>query len=307
MKNEIKYFYNLEPQTIINKKNYYFFIIDDCHYYLKIYNRNIEDINYLQQLNKNMLNTIILSHEIILNKDKSLISLINNIPYYLFKTCINEKALIKLSDISYLSNKKINYDSKLIKNTWPELWSKKIDYLERQVNEMGKKYPLLVESFNYFVGLAENAISYATETINNVPKTVYDNSVITHIRIKKEDTLLEFYDTINLTIDHKARDVAEYIKTSFFKKNKYIFQELNEYFKHNIYSEYGIRMLLARLIYPSFYFDLYEDIISGIQKETTILTIISEINNYEIYLKQIFLYFKMFYNIPSIEWIIKKG
>jgi len=44
------------------------------------------------------------------------------------------------------------------KKDWYTLWTSKIDYLEIQLSEFGKKYPLLRKSFPYFCGLAENAI-----------------------------------------------------------------------------------------------------------------------------------------------------
>lgn len=306
MKNAIKYFYNLEPENIIQTKNYYTFIINDEKYYLKVYELNINISEYLNELNENMLKQNILVHQIILNKDKKMISLINNIYYYLTKIYINEQVKINLSEISYLANKQILYNKKLIRNDWAILWSEKIDYLESQINEMGKKYPILVDSFNYFISLSENAISYVTNTNHELKPTIYDKSVLSHIKIKPSSTLLDFYDPTNLIIDHKSRDVAEYIKNSFFQKNKNIFEELDEYFKHNIYSEYGIRLLFARVMYPSFYFDLYDEVITNTSKENTLSVLIKNINEYENYLKEIFLYLHKFYNIKEIEWITKK-
>lgn len=306
MKNEIKYFYNLEPQKIINKNNYYFFIIDNYQYYLKIFDGNLENIKYLEELSKNILLNINYAHELILNKDNSTISMINNNPYYLFKIQVSDKALIKLSDISNLANKNINYNPNLVKGNWPNLWSKRIDYLEYQINETGKRYSMLVDSFNYYVGMAENAISYANDTKREVKPTIYDKNVVSHYNIKITDTMLDFYDISNLKIDHKSRDVAEYIKMSFFKNNSNIFNELNEYFKHNIYTEYGIRMLFARMLYPSFYFNLYDDIINGKEKEESISIIIKRVSEYEEYLKKVYMYLRMFYNIPSVDWLIKK-
>lgn len=306
MKNEIKYFYNLEPQEIINKNNYYFFIINNNHYYFKIFDNNIDNIKPLSELSKNIQLNLNYAHELIPNKDNKIISIINNIPYYLFKINITADAKIKLSDISNLANQNINHNIPPVKDTWPILWSNKIDYLEYQINEMGKRYPILVDSFNYFVGMAENAISYANDTIRETKPTIYDKEVISHIHINTHDTMLNFYDISNLKIDHKARDLAEYIKMSFFNNNKNIFNELNTYFKHNMYTEYGIRMLFARIMYPSFYFNEYDNIINGKQKEENISLIIKKIDNYQEYLKKIYTYLKMFYNIPSIEWLTKK-
>ena len=81
MKNEIKYFYNLEPQEIINKNNYYFFIINNNHYYFKIFDNNIDNIKPLSELSKNIQLNLNYAHELIPNKDKKIISIINNIPY----------------------------------------------------------------------------------------------------------------------------------------------------------------------------------------------------------------------------------
>ena len=39
------------------------------------------------------------------------------------------------------------------------MWIRKIDYFEYQISQFGKKYPIIRESFNYYVGLAENGIS----------------------------------------------------------------------------------------------------------------------------------------------------
>ena len=73
----------------------------------------------------------------------------------------------------------------------------------------------------------------------------------------------------------------------------------------NYYSPYGIRLLFARVLYPSYYFDLYELIIQNKVKESEILTITSNSSKYEVYLKNIFYYLSKFYNIPEIEWLRK--
>ena len=119
---------------------------------------------------------------------------------------------------------------------------------------------------------------------------------------------LSLFDPSNMILDHKARDVAEYIKYHFWTNNNHnIFQELDEYFYHNFYSIYGIRVLFARILYPSFYFDIYDDIISGKKEEKELNTIISKIDEYEYYLYNSFMYLNKFYNIPEIEWLKKQG
>ena len=176
-----------------------------------------------------------------------------------------------------------------------------IDYYETQIGENSKKYPLIRESFDYFIGLAENAISYLTYTKKETPKTIYDNKVLSHNNLYHS-----LDDPLNIIIDHKSRDLAEYIKLSFFDNNKNIFQELDNYFYYHKYSDYGIRVLFSRILYPSFYFKAYNDIIQGIAKEKELNNIINNIDKYEIYIYNIYIYLKKYSNLPPIEWLKKR-
>ena len=163
-----------------------------------------------------------------------------------------------------------------------------------------------VDSFSYFIGLAENAISYVKNTTIETKKEQTDIGVISHRKIKQCNKINCIYDPLNIVIDHKSRDLAEYIKLSFFNNNKNIFNELDIYFSNNYFSLYGIRILFARILYPSFYFDMYEEIILEKRNESDVLNITNKITEYEEYLKYIFFYLRKFYNIPEIDWLIKK-
>ena len=192
-----------------------------------------------------------------------------------------------------------------MRSNWANLWINKIDYLEYLTNQNSQKYPLITNSFNYFVGLAENAISYLNSTISNPTPERTDIGVISHDTILITDSIYSIYDPLNIIIDHPSRDVAEYIKISFFKDNYKIFDELDEYFKHNYFSFYGINLLIARVLYPSFYFELYDSIMKKEKNESELLKITSRINEYENYLKEIFNYFHKYYNIKDINWLKK--
>lgn len=305
MKNYLSYYYNLNPDKIINTNRNYYFYLDDERYELVVYNRNSNEINSIYKLNKELTDKTLM-HKIILNKNNNITSIINNIPYILYKVYININKEIPLEEISYLSNINIKYEKELMRSNWAYLWSKNIDYFEYQISQNGKKYPLIVNSFSYFVGMAENSISYINNTSNELSPSITDVGVLSHKKIRNSDTIYSLYNPLNIIIDHKARDLSEYIKLSFLKKNKDIFDELDEYFKHNYFSHYGIRLLFGRILYPSFYFDLYEDIINDEQEEKEIIGITSRINEYEDYLYDVFYYLKKFYNLPEVEWITKK-
>lgn len=300
MKNIIEFYYNIRIDEIHNKDDYYFFVLNKNHYIFKPYFDDIDKILDIYKLNR-LLSERTNIDNIILNRYGNPITKVNNSFYVLILS--NNRNNFTLADISNMANiSDINNQplDKLERNNWEILWANKIDYFEMQVHENAKKYPLIRESFDYFIGLSENAISYLVNTKREVSPTIYDMKVISHNSLDNS-----FYDPSNIILDHKARDVAEYIKMSFFNNNLNIFKELEEYFHYNYYSIYGIRVLFARILYPSFYFDLYDGIISGKNDEKQLNMIIDKINDYEIYLYNVYLFLKRFYDIPMVDWLKK--
>lgn len=302
MKNIIEFYYNIKIDTLHSKNDYYFFSINNRNFILKPYYKDERTANNIYRLDS-LLSDKINIDNIIPNKYNSPITIIENTPYMLILNKI--KNIISLPIISNISNIRIdniNSIKDLERNNWETLWSNKIDYYEIQINENYKKYPLIRESFDYFIGMSENAISYLVNTKNELKPTIYDNKVPSHNNLYNS-----LFDPSNIILDHKSRDLAEYIKYSFWNNNNNIFKELEDYFKYNVYSVYGIRVLFSRILYPSFYFDIYDDIISGKKKEKEINKIINRVNEYEYFLSNIYLYLKKFYDIPEINWIKKKG
>lgn len=300
MKNIIEFYYNIRIDEIHNKDDYYFFVLNKNHYIFKPYFDDIDKILDIYKLNR-LLSERTNIDNIILNRYGNPITKVNNSFYVLILS--NNRNNFTLADISNMANvSDINNQplDKLERNNWEILWANKIDYFEMQVHENAKKYPLIRESFDYFIGLSENAISYLVNTKREVSPTIYDMKVISHNSLNNS-----LYDPSNIILDHKARDVAEYIKMSFFNNNLNIFKELEEYFHYNYYSIYGIRVLFARILYPSFYFDLYDGIISGKNDEKQLNMIIDKINDYEIYLYNVYLFLKRFYDIPMVDWLKK--
>ena len=236
MKETINYYYNLNPSRINKIFDYYYFYVNNELFYFVIYDRKIDDINAIFDFNKKMISSNILVNEIIDNKDNSVITYVNKVPYILMKIYININKNITLAEISYLSNSKILYSNNLMRSNWALLWIRKIDYLEYHHEHNYQKYPLLSASFDYFIGLSENAISYLNNTIKNMSPDSSDIGVISHDIINIDDTIYSLYNPLNIIIDHKARDLAEYIKNSFFNDNFSIFEELDEYFRYNYFS-----------------------------------------------------------------------
>lgn len=296
MKNFIEYFYNIKIDKIFREKNYYFFAYNGYTYKLYALTREY-DVNFLLYMNQKMLNNTLVS-EIIINRNNEIISIYNENKFILIKIFVNVNKNISLNEIlflnNYLSSKKLNVN-------WGQLWEKKIDYLEELINENGKKYPLIVNSFNYFVGMTENAISYYSSI--SIGDDI--NYVISHRSIKIGDTIESLYNPLNIILDYRVRDMAEYIKISFFKNNKLIFKEIQEYLISNNLSLVEVQLLVARLLYPSFYFDMYDDIMIDNQEEKILTFILANLDNYEIYLSNVIGLIRQRYNVDEIAWLKK--
>ena len=298
MNNFIKYFYGIDINKVIYNEKYYSFVYNGYLYRLYIYDDSVGDVKFLYDVNRKLVGNTLVS-EIIINRDNDVVSTYNGVSYILLRIFSNVNKRITLDEISFLSRTLyrdgINVD-------WGILWSKKIDYLEDLINENGKKYPLIVDSFNYFVGMAENAIGY----FNSIGFDRNYKYVISHKVIKVDDSVEVLYNPLNIIFDYRVRDVAEYIKNSFFNRNYNVFNELILYLRREQLSLMEVKLLIARLLYPSFYFEMYEDILIDNKEEKILMEIISRLDDYEDYLAQVIGFFKVNYDIDDVLWLKRR-
>jgi hypothetical protein len=101
--------------------------------------------------------------------------------------------------------------------------------------------------------------------------------------------------------------LAEYIKFSFFRDNYSIFDELDEYFKYHYFSFFGVQLVIARVLWPSFYFEVYDGVLRNQLNESVVLKITSRMSEYEKYLSDIFKYFRKYYPIEEVSWLNWNG
>lgn len=300
MENILSFYYNLKFDNLKNIDDNYYFFSNGNMYVFKLFHGNPDNIRDIYNLNLYMANYVNVDR-IILNKDNNIVTAVNNSLYILILTIEKDKK-IRLSTISNLSLIKIPNIKSLERNSWEILWGNLVDYYETQIGQNEKKYPLIRESFDYYVGMAENAISYVVNTKRETAPDENDSKVIAH-----NNLYCSLFDPLNIIFDHKSRDLAEYIKLSFFNNDEDIFEKLDEYFYYNKFSLYGIRILFARILYPSFYFKLYDEIIRGKKDEKELNYIINNVDRYEIFLYSVYLYLNKYYSIPEIEWLKKRG
>lgn len=293
MKNVINYYYNLYPEKIFQNKDEYYFFINNIRYTLIEYKEDIKKIEEIYKIHLDILRKNIYVHPIILNKDNKPLTIVKGKPYILMQTIYyGEKTNIQ-SIISFLSvDANINRN-----NNWEEMWKNKNDYIEYQINLIGNKYKILKKSIYYYLGLGENAIE-----LLNITKPSNIKMYYSHKRIDKSSTSFDLYNPLNIIIDTKVRDIAEYLKHNFFKGED-IEKDLEYYLKTEILNPMEHILFFSRLLYPTYFYDLIEKIIRNEKEEKEVINIINKVDKYESILKKLYKYYKTFINIPVIDWL----
>jgi len=290
MKNLLNYFYHIIISE--DKINNGYFSYQNHLFLLYKYQRKIDEVDKLLELNKEMI-----------QKNIKINKIINNIYNQTLTLHDGNYYVLLLINYQYNSN---NYQNLMInnpkydilkRNNWDYLWSMKIDYIEYQIKHFNNKYPIIQGSIHYYIGLSENAIKYY-KMINKNNVSLY----VSHRRFNIDN----FYNPVELIIDYKARDIGEYIKYCFFHNKKDIY-EIKKYLRNINLNNIDYLLLYTRMLYPSFYFDIYDNIINNNYMEDSLQNIIDKSNNYEELLNEIYLLIKRKTNIISIAWINEKG
>lgn len=295
MKNEILYNYNINVEEIIEANTGYQFYVDYEKYILY---KTIRSEKAIKEINNYLNRTINRFFKIIPTINGELVCKVNDITYALIKITMPSNNEIDISDIinSYIIVTDQLND--LNRTNWDMLWSSKVDYLEYQVSELATDHPTVKNSFSYYVGLAENAIEY----FNAIKK---DNLelVLSQKRIKYPNIAIDYYNPLNLVVDYKVRNIAEYIKTYFFNQNAE--RDLNSIIHYNYNftsSEYNL--LFARLLFPSYYFDELTEVLEHKKNEDCLLRYIDLTSEYELFLKKSLEFFSKRAEMIKIDWLL---
>lgn len=297
MNNAILFFYNINVQEIKKINDNYYFTYLSNNYVIYSYKRDITEAESIYNLNLEMLSKGLIGYEIVLTQNREILFIHGGTYYILMKFPNIKNRVITYEDvISFYfptpKNKFLNLD----KSNWGYNWSGKIDFIEYQFSQVKNKFPILENSIDYFVGIWENAISYFNDNV-----TFLEEKFVCHKRVDTKMDLLEFLNPLNFVIDYKERDKGEYLK-SYVINNNYSSVQLKKLLQGS--SKNNIILLISRILFPSYYFDLYEDIVLKEKNEEEIIKMIEKRKNINNLLKYIFENFSN-YNIPYIEWIKK--
>ncbi len=307
MKETLEYYYGLDIENIEELDGKYHIKQENQDYFFVFYNRGIEELEDIINVSNEMVKKGINVHKIFINRNNSFLTKVGEYNYILFAVSnLNEEYdifdMVKISEKLVLNNNKSN----LYRNNWGTLWSEKIDYFEYQVRELSIEKDVVKNSFSYYVGMAENAISYVNNTNMKYGGDAY-RIVLSHRRVFYPNYKLNYLNPLSFVFDLEVRDIAEYLKAMFFKKDiSFCLDELSSYLKIRHLSLYEYQMLYARLLYPTYYFDVYESVMNKNGDEEELVNIIKKCDSYEEFLKNAYLEISKYAKIDKIEWIINQ-
>ncbi len=307
MKELINYYYNFDIEEVEEKNNFTSFLYRGEEYYFVFFNRTEEELKDLLEINYELNLKGFMVHEIIMNRLGTYLVKVGDVFYILLKIKNNKDEIISFINVCENLNKlKLNNsNSKLFRNNWAMLWSKKVDYFEYQIKELGKNKNIIIDSFSYYIGLAENAISYVNKINKVIGISKFDNIVLSHRRIFYPNTNLNYLNPLSFIFDLEVRDIAEYLKIEFFN-NEDSLLDLKTILKMHNFTPYSYHMLYARLLYPTYYFDAYEEVMNTNGDENKIIAIVNKVDDYELFLKEAYFEISKYVNLERVDWLIKK-
>lgn len=292
MKNVIYTYYNILIYDINKDNNNYFFYYNNDLYILY---EVLNDTSVIETIYDFILKNNIDSHKIMLNRDNSLITNLNNKKYALLKIKGILKYEVKFDEFKF-------YPIDKEPHNWSLLWSERLDYYEIQLRELGINYQTVLNTFGLFSGLAENAILYF-----NLTKSSFNEEIvvgIVHNRMKYPCFLIDYNNPLNFVIDYTIRDVAEYIKAYMISDDYNIDNVMKLLDRLNV-NNIMFNLLYSRLLYPTFYFDIFDKIILEEGSDSDIIIAIDVTERYLNLLNKIYLRYKYRYNMFNIEWLNK--
>ena len=289
MENILNYYYQLNIIDIKKKDYYYLLTTDEYEQY--IFNEII-DSNELKENLDYLNNTNVLYDLLILTKEGNITINYNDKEYALFKVRNNENLNI-LSFSNLITTGKLK---------WGTLWSNRVDYYLEQIAEVVEQKEIKY-AMDYYMSLAEIAISYF-----NTLSEIYNENTLTftlshHIITSPVDKYM-FYNPSNMCFDLSVRDIAEYIKESFFNDILTNYEILSLIDKINL-NESLANYLLVRLIYPSYIFKLYDIFIETKELNKKFYEYMKKSREYETLLSTIYNKLKLKYSIKAYIYFFK--
>ena len=195
----------------------------------------------------------------------------------------------ELLSFDYLIKVNQNYYN-ILKNDYYSMWKKKINFFEQYYYDY---YKMDEYDFQYYNGLSYNAL-YIVRNINNQNLTYS----ISFNRFNNINTVYDLENGANREYGPIINSLVEFIKHEFFYNHKEV--DYMKIFSIHLTSD-DYYYLVARLLFPTYYYDLFKN--NNIKGSYS--NIISTINDYISYIKRIIIEIKKrHYNMSFLNTII---
>lgn len=291
MEELIKYFYNIEIDEYKEEKGTFMLRSLINVYVFKKIKSNKEEF---ERVIENCITNNVRFYKVLLNKEKSIFTKFNEEDYVLMEV----QKVKEVVDLNLLNIHSINTPSVFLKDKW----SQKVDFFIKQIYEFGTEKKELIKVANYYIGLAENAISVYNEAIREGNY----RCAIQHKRMYYPNYAINYYDPTEMVIDCITRDYAEYYKTKLIK-NSLIKEEILFFIEKNDFTLSEIKMFFARMLYPTYFFDYFEkEIINPKFNEEDLKKIVNKNQAYLNILMELEKIISKKYNLNKILWIKKE-
>lgn len=280
----LKYYYDIEKESIFNKNGNIYIIAKEYNYIIK----EIEDSYYIDCVSDLIEKNNIKSefYEIVKTKYNSNYAESRDKKYILLKVMNNQKQNILTKRIEVRTEAdKYKY---INRSNWYFLWSNKNDNIK---NITKKTENPIDEIFDYFIGMAENAVLYYNLSNSDENKTL----CISQKRIDLENK----NNPLNIVIDRRERDIAEIIKYLYFNSDNYESQQ-NILIELSIKEKLSFEMIFSRILYPTNYFDSIESNNNQLNINENML---NKLLNYEKFLIEIYIKLSNNKTIKKIDWL----
>ena len=289
MENILNYYYDINVIDIKKYDYYYLITSDEGEEYLF---NEIVNVSQLKEILDYLNNTNMLYHLLMLTKEQNITITYNDKEYALFKVRDND-------NLNIFSFSNLITNGKCI---WGTLWSNRVDYYLEQLKEVVDineiKYAM-----DYYISLAEIAISYFN-TLEEIYKSNELTYTISHHITSSPVSKYELYNPSNMCKDLIVRDVAEYIKASFFEDILTNNEILNLIDRINL-NEQLANYLLVRLIYPSYMFKIYDKYIETKEIDRKFYEYMKKSREYEHLLANIYNKLKLKFPIKAYIYFFK--
>lgn len=291
MKNFLNYNYNLFPKKIYKKDGKCYFFANN--YKIYIYEYNGFDINEIVNISNELFKYGINVNTVLINKYGNYISKYKNKSIILLRVNYIEENQVEYA--SLMKTTSINPTTDMKPIDLLQVWKNEIDTIENELLEYNNEYPLIKDSFDYFIGCAENAIQFYNSYIEENKITIglghygfdflNNNDFTNPLYIKKID--------------------AEYEKSIYIKTKcmlgKLDYEEACEIIK----GSNNPNSLFSCLLYPTIYLYCVKQLLLGNnveQYERKIKKIVDQEKNYKIIFALFGKLFKTNEKFQLLDW-----